>query len=382
MQHVFIIGSRGLPAQYGGFETFVDQLVSHQVSPDIQYHVACLSNDQAYQHFNYKGVDCFTIKAPKLGPARVIAYDMMAINYALKLIKKQGIEQPIFYVLGNTIGAFVAPFARKIHKIGGRFYINPDGLEWKRAKWAKPIQAYLKYSEKIMTRHADLVISDNPGIESYIKEAYPWSKTTYIAYGTDLSPTSLNSQDNKVREFYHKWQTQEKNYYLILGRFVPENNYETAIREFMASSTKRDLVIICNQEGNPYFEELRVRTGFDQDPRVKFVGTVYDQDLLKYIRKEAFAYIHGHEVGGTNPGLLEALAQTDLNLVLGVSFNQTVAKDSAQYWTKETGNLAHLINQVDPLEDVSEWGQRAKANMKQNFTWEKIVGEYEELFLS
>ena len=382
MQHVFIIGSRGLPAQYGGFETFVDQLVSHQVSPDIQYHVACLSNDQAYQHFDYKGVDCFTIKAPKLGPARVIAYDMMAINYALKLIKKQGIEQPIFYVLGNTIGAFVAPFARKIHKLGGQFYINPDGLEWKRAKWAKPIQAYLKYSEKIMTRHADLVISDNPGIESYIKEAYPWSQTTYIAYGTDLSPTSLTSQDWKVRELYQKWQTQEKNYYLILGRFVPENNYETAIREFMASSSKRDLVIICNNEGNPYFEELRTWTGFDQDPRVKFVGTVYDQDLLKYIRKEAFAYIHGHEVGGTNPGLLEALAQTDLNLVLGVSFNQTVAKDTAHYWTKETGNLAHLINHVDSLEDVSEWGQRAKANMKQNFTWEKIVGEYEELFLS
>ena len=382
MQHVFIIGSRGLPAQYGGFETFVDQLVSHQVSSEIQYHVACLSNNQAYQHFDYKGVDCFTIKAPKLGPARVIAYDMMAISYALKVIKKQIIEKPIFYVLGNTIGAFVAPFARKIHKMGGQFYINPDGLEWKRAKWAKPIQAYLKYSEKIMTRHADLVISDNPGIESYIKESYPWSKTTYIAYGTDLSPTSLTSQDRKVRELYQKWQTQEKNYYLILGRFVPENNYETAIREFMASSTKRDLVIICNYEGNPYFEELRARTGFDQDPRVKFVGTVYDQDLLKYIRKEAFAYIHGHEVGGTNPGLLESLAQTDLNLVLGVSFNQTVAKDSAQYWTKETGNLAHLIDQVDSLEDVSEWGQRAKANMKQNFTWEKIVGEYEELFLS
>ena len=382
MQHVFIIGSRGLPAQYGGFETFVDQLVSHQVSSDIQYHVACLSNDQAYQHFDYKGVDCFTIKAPKLGPARVIAYDMMAINYALKFIKKQRIEKPIFYVLGNTIGAFVAPFARKIHKLGGQFYINPDGLEWKRAKWAKPIQAYLKYSEKIMTCHADLVISDNPGIESSIKDAYPWSNTTYIAYGTDLSPTSLNSQDRKVREFYHKWQTQEKNYYLILGRFVPENNYETAIREFMTSSTKRDLVIICNHEGSPYFEELRARTGFDQDPRVKFVGTVYDQDLLKYIRKEAFAYIHGHEVGGTNPGLLEALAQTDLNLVLGVSFNQTVARDTAQYWTKETGDLAHLIDQVDSLEDVSEWGQRAKANMKQNFTWEKIVGEYEELFLS
>ncbi|MCY7144414.1 glycosyl transferase, partial [Streptococcus gordonii] len=94
------------------------------------------------------------------------------------------------------------------------------------------------------------------------------------------------------------------------GRFVPENNYETIIREFMSSDTKRDLVIICNHEGNSYFNELREKTAFDQDERIKFVGTVYDQELLKYIRNHAFAYLHGHEVGGTNPGLLEALAQT------------------------------------------------------------------------
>ena len=92
MQHVFIIGSRGLPAKYGGFETFVDQLVSNQVSSQIKYHVACLSDKKAYEHFEYKGVDCFTIKAPKLGPARVIAYDMMAINYALKIIHGEIIE--------------------------------------------------------------------------------------------------------------------------------------------------------------------------------------------------------------------------------------------------------------------------------------------------
>lgn len=307
---------------------------------------------------------------------------MMAINYALKKIREQNIKEPIFYVLGNTIGAFVAPFTRKIHKLDGKFYINPDGLEWKRAKWPKPVQAYLKYSEKVMTRYADLVISDNPGIETYIQDTYPWSKTTYIAYGTDLSPTTLTNQDAKVRDIYKTWNTYEKNYYLILGRFVPENNYETAIREFMSSSTKRDLIIICNHESNAYFEELRSKTQFDKDPRVKFVGTVYDQDLLKYIRKEAFAYIHGHEVGGTNPGLLEAMAQTDLNLVLGVSFNRSVAQDTARYWKKDEGNLSHLIDQVDAISDYSELGKLAKENMKQNFTWEKIVGEYEELFLS
>ena len=382
MKDIFIIGSRGLPAQYGGFETFVEKLVSHKVSPRIRYHVACLSDERTGKHFDYKGADCFTVNPPKLGPARVIAYDMMAINYSLKLIKKEGIEAPIFYILGNTIGAFIVHFAKKIQSVGGTLLVNPDGLEWKRAKWSKPVQSYLKYSEKEMTKYANLIISDNRGIETYIQNTYPWSRTTFIAYGTDLSKTTLTAEDTPVRDWYQKWQTQEKDYYLILGRFVPENNYETAIREFMKSSTERDLVIICNHEGNAYFDELRQITGFDKDKRVKFVGTVYDQDLLKYIRNQAFAYIHGHEVGGTNPGLLEALAQTDLNLIYNVDFNHQVAQETALYWNKEDGNLSQLIDSVDGKVSFEDLGNAAKANMKENYTWEKIVGEYEELFLS
>ena len=382
MKDIFIIGSRGLPAQYGGFETFVEKLVSHKVSPRIRYHVACLSDERTGKHFDYKGADCFTVNPPKLGPARVIAYDMMAINYSLKLIKKEGIQSPIFYILGNTIGAFIVHFAKKIQSVGGTLLVNPDGLEWKRAKWSKPVQSYLKYSEKEMTKYANLIISDNRGIETYIQNTYPWSSTTFIAYGTDLSKTTLTAEDTSVRDWYQKWQTQEKEYYLILGRFVPENNYETAIREFMKSSTERDLVIICNHEGNAYFDELRQITGFDKDKRMKFVGTVYDQELLKYIRNQAFAYIHGHEVGGTNPGLLEALAQTDLNLIFNVDFNHQVAQDTALYWNKEDGNLSKLIDSVDGQVSFEDLGNAAKANMKENYTWEKIVGEYEELFLS
>ena len=382
MKDIFIIGSRGLPAQYGGFETFVEKLISHKVSPAIRYHVACLSDESTGNHFDYKGADCFTVNPPKLGPARVIAYDMMAINYSLKLIKKEGIQSPIFYILGNTIGAFIVHFAKKIQSVGGILLVNPDGLEWKRAKWSKPVQSYLKYSEKEMTKYANLIISDNRGIETYIQNTYPWARTTFIAYGTDLSKTTLTAEDDPVRDWYQEWQTQEKDYYLILGRFVPENNYETAIREFMKSSTERDLVIICNHEGNVYFDELRQITGFDKDKRVKFVGTVYDQDLLKYIRNQAFAYIHGHEVGGTNPGLLEALAQTDLNLIYNVDFNHQVAQETALYWNKEDGNLSQLIDSVDGQVSFEDLGNAAKANMKENYTWEKIVGEYEELFLS
>ena len=381
MKHVFIIGSRGLPAKYGGFETFVNELVSHQVSDDLRYHVACLSDDSHHQHSNYKQVDCFTINPPKLGPARVIAYDMMAISYALKLIKKEGIEKPIFYILGNTIGAFIFPFARRIHKIGGQLFINPDGLEWKRSKWSKPVQTYLKYSEKVMTQYADLVISDNEGIETYIQEAYPWSKTTFIAYGTDLSPTEFTKESEQVRTFFDKWAIEEKGYYLIIGRFVPENNYARAICEFMASETKRDLVIVCNYEGSSYFEQLRQETHFDNDGRIKFVGTVYDKDLLKYLRQECRAYIHGHEVGGTNPSLLEALAQTNENLVLGVDFNRKVALNTAHYWSKEPGSLTSIINQVDGQPESLNLGQAAKRHMQAHYTWEEIVRRYEDLFL-
>lgn len=381
MKHIFIIGSRGLPAQYGGFETFVRELVSHQVSDRTQYHVACLSDTSHQEHFTYEKADCFTINPPKIGPARVIAYDMMAISYALKMVKENSWEQPIFYILGNTIGAFIAPFAKKIHGVGGTLLVNPDGLEWKRSKWCRSIRTYLKYSEKLMSRHADLLIADNEGIESYLRENYPWSKTRFIAYGTDLAPTGLTSDSPVVRTFFDKWHLSEKGYYLIIGRFVPENNYATIIREFMASSTQKKLVIVCNHEGCSYFAQLKKETGFDKDERILFVGTVYDNELLKYLRQEARAYLHGHEVGGTNPSLLEALAQTNENLILEVDFNQRVALETARYWTKKEGNLTALIDQVDRQEEDIDLGQSAKARMAANYSWEAIVASYEELFL-
>ncbi|HEM6333201.1 TPA: DUF1972 domain-containing protein [Streptococcus suis] len=381
MKHVFIIGSRGLPAKYGGFETFVQQLVSHQKSGKICYHVACLSDTSHHQHSTYLGADCFTINPPKLGPARVIAYDMMAITYALKIIKEQQIERPIFYILGNTIGGFIVPFAKKIHSVGGTLFVNPDGLEWKRAKWAKPVQRYLKFSEKMMVKYADLIIADNEGIEDYIQFEYSATNTRFIAYGTDLSPTKSTKESEQIRQYFTNWNIKEKEFYLIIGRFVPENNYVTAIREFMASNTRRDLVIVANHEGSAYFQKLKDETGFISDKRIKFVGTVYDQELLKYLRQECRAYIHGHEVGGTNPSLLEALAQTNENLVLGVDFNRKVALEGARYWSKESGSLSQLINQIDENAEAVELGEIAKKHMKDEYTWEKIVQEYEELFL-
>ncbi|PCS00115.1 beta 1-4 rhamnosyltransferase Cps2T [Lactococcus fujiensis] len=378
MKHIFIIGSRGLPAKYGGFETFVEELVKHQINKNIKYHVACQSENadlvHAGEHFEYLGADCFSIKVPNIGPARVIAYDILAINAALNQIKKEKIQQPIFYILGNTIGGVIGHYAKKIHQVGGTLLVNPDGLEWRRTKWAAPVRKYLKFAEKKMVEHADLIISDNQGILDYLKSEYGSVKSDVIAYGTEQVESDLTESETLV-----KYKVSD--YFLIVGRFVPENNYETLISGFMASRSRRDLVIITNYEGNTFYDTLREKTHFDQDPRVKFVGTVYDQNELRFIRENAFAYLHGHEVGGTNPGLLEAMWSTPVNLVLDVNFNRQSAADSVLYFDKDkiTAQLENLS--VLTVEEKALLHRKAQALIQEKYTWEHICEQYESLFL-
>lgn len=376
-KHIFIIGSRGLPAKYGGFETFVEELIKHQKNQNIKYHVACQSENSDLEivdsHFDYLGADCFVINVPSIGPARVIAYDILAINAALRQIKEEQITEPIFYILGNTIGGFIAHYARKIHKVGGKLFVNPDGLEWKRTKWPKPVRHYLKYAEKKMVHHADKIVSDNQGILDYLRTEYGQVESEVIAYGTEKFNSNLTESKTLV-----KYKTSD--YYLIVGRFVPENNYELLIRNFMKSKTKRDLVIITNHEGNSYFEELRIKTKFDQDSRIKFVGTVYDQNELRYIREQAFAYLHGHEVGGTNPGLLEAMWSTPVNVVLGVNFNRMTAGDSVIYFDKE--NLSTVLAEIEKITPNARQQLQKKARfiIEEKYTWDYICAQYETLF--
>ncbi|HAP14789.1 MAG TPA: glycosyl transferase [Lactococcus sp.] len=379
IKHIFIIGSRGLPAKYGGFETFVEELVKHKKNENIKYHVACQSENSDLTslsdgHFDYLGADCFVIDVPNIGAARVIAYDILAIRKSLEIIKQEGIEKPIFYILGNTIGGVIGTYARKIHGIGGKLFVNPDGLEWRRTKWSAPVRKYLKFAERKMVRHADLIISDNQGILDYLRAEYGQVNSDVIAYGTEKFKSDLTESKTLL-----KYGVSD--YYLIVGRFVPENNYELLIRNFMESKTTRDLVIITNYEGNPYYEELRAQTGFDKDPRIKFVGTVYDQNELRYIREQAFAYLHGHEVGGTNPGLLEAMWSTPVNIVLGVNFNRTTAEDAVLYFDKE--NLLTVLSEVELMssEARQRLKYRARSIIEEKYTWDHICAQYETLFI-
>lgn len=384
MKHIYIIGSKGIPAHYGGFETFVEELVRNKESEEIQYHVACMSDRK--ERFDYLGADCFQIKVPEIGPAKAVYYDIAAFHHCLKEIKKNEIKDPVVYVLACRIGPFIGHLKRKLKRLGGILFVNPDGHEWMRAKWNAVIRKYWKFSEKLMVKHADLLICDSKNIEQYIQKEYAkyQPKTTFIAYGTNLEgEENVVGTAVKLKEWYQKFGLKEKNYYLVVGRFVPENNYEIMIREFMKSETEKDFVIITNIEKNKFYEQLREKTHFEKDSRIKFVGTVYDAELLTAIRRQAFAYFHGHEVGGTNPSLLEALATTELNLLLKVGFNEEVAEDGALYWNKEEGSLSSLMKQAELLSEEERlmYSAAAKKRMKERYSWFYIVEQYETLFL-
>lgn len=381
MKNVFIIGSKGIPARYGGFETFVEKLTEQQVSKEIKYHVSCLANDT--REFEHNGARCFNVNVPNIGPAKAVYYDLVALRGCIRYIKEHNINNAIVYILACRIGPFIGFYKRKLEKLGVTLFVNPDGHEWKRGKWNVVIRQYWKISEKLMVKHADLLICDSVNIEKYIKEDYKQynPKTTFIAYGADTEKSKLEDNDEKLIGWYKEKGVKSKEYYLVVGRFVPENNYEIMITEFMKSNTKKDFVLITNVEKNKFYEKLKEKTSFDKDSRIKFVGTVYNQELLKKIRENAYGYFHGHEVGGTNPSLLEALATTDLNLLFDVEFNREVGMDGAIYFNKENGNLAKLIDSELDKNEVALLGDKAKKRINYEYSWTKIINKYEILFL-
>lgn len=382
IQHIYIIGAKNCGA-YGGYETFLEKLTEyHQENPQLKYHIAWKGTEK--KEFYYHNAHCFQINVPDIGHAQAIYYDVAALNFCIKDIKKHKIKTPIVYILACRIGPFAAYYRNKIHKLGGRVYVNPDGHEWQRDKWSPLIRKYWKLSEELMVKHADLLICDSKNIETYVRNTYSKYKpdTTFIAYGADLRLSKLADKDNKIINWYLKNGLEKKNYYLAVGRFVPENSFEIMIREFMASNSKRNFAIITTSN-NKFLAELEDRLHFKKDKRIKFVGTVYDSELLKKIRENAYAYLHGHTVGGTNPSLIEALGSTDLNLLIDVGFNQEVAEDTALYWGSDIDDLRKLIDKVDAMsiEAIHELGKKAKKRVADAYTWEHIGYKYEQLFL-
>ena len=402
-KHVFIIGSKSV-GQYGGFETFVNKLISHNSSEDIVYHIACKGNgagcfDENHltdikpvdsgmkygQEFLYKGAYLYKLPVPDIGAAVAVYYDVKALRYAIQYCKVHKIEKPDIYVLACRIGPFIKHYKKKIQRLGGRLFINPDGHEWMRKKWSKWIRMYWKFSERLMVKQADLLVCDSKNIEKYIQKEYKKYNpdTVYISYGAELSSSLLKDDDPAFVDWLNKWGLAPKEYFLVVGRLVPENNYAIMIREYLNSGiNNKKLVFITNNDWRA-LDKMKEEMGFKGDDRIVFTGSVYNEELLKKIRENAFAYLHGHEVGGTNPSLLEALSSTDLNLLLKVPSNEEVGKDAALYWTKDVGSLKALLKDSLSLTnwEISEYRLKARKRILDSFNWDDVASKYADLFL-
>ncbi len=399
-QHIFIIGAKSV-GQYGGYETFVDRLTDcHRDESLIQYHIACKANgsgcmdetklsnvtylEEGHQSFVYNNAHVFKIRIPQIGNGAAIIYDIKALKYCIDFCEKKQIKSPIFYVLACRIGPFIGRYRKKIHALGGRLFVNPDGHEWKRGKWTYPVRKYWKESERLMIKSADLVVCDSTTIEQYIQTEYARysPKCVFIAYGSDLKRSVISDDDPKYLAWLNENNLRKDNYYLVVGRCVPENNFDVIIREVISSNTDKDLVLITDTD-NRYMRYIMSRYNIGDNSRIHLAGTLYDKELLKKVREHAYAYIHGHSVGGTNPSLLEALASTNINLLLDVGFNREVAKDGALYWQKDSGSLKKLIESIESYdrETTERLGDKARGRIRDNYSWKQISDKYIKLWL-
>ncbi len=382
MKNIIIIGARGYESKYGGWETFVTNLINNYNDKETRFFVPELTHEKGKKEEVRNGVICKQIYVPKQGFVTMFTFTIIATLYYKKYIKKEKLNNVIMYILGCRVGPLFTLIHKSLNKMGVKIIINPDGLEWKREKWAWWIKQCFKISERTMIKSSNYVVCDSKSIEEYVKDKYKKYNvpTTFIPYGAYLN--DLKDIDKNTKEFMEKYDIKPREYYLIVGRFVPENNYGLIIREFMKSNTEKDLVIVTNVEKNKFYKKLLKLTNFDKDKRIKFVGSIYDDEILRRLRKNAKAYIHGHSAGGTNPSLLEALSITDINILYDVSYNKEVGEESTLYFSKEEGSLVEVINKVENFKtkDYANYGDLAKKRIKEDYTWDIIVNKYKKLF--
>ncbi len=386
--HVFILGARGYTQNYGGWEALVHGLIDNWKNERVKFYVFEKVNSVEDEGiFELPNVTCIRIAVEKDGGSAMMIFDAKCTEWAYEYIKNSKIVNPIMYYLGLRIGVLVWLKRYKLKKQGIVIMENPAGLEWKRTKWNKLVQIYAYVSAHFMAHAVDYMICDAEEIRNVYNKMIHTKRPEklFIAYGTYEVEQVNAIMPTKVVEFFEEWSIQKDNYYLILGRFIPENNYEMMLKGFISSATEKKLVIVTNYktEIQSFYQHILETTKFDKDERVKMVGTIYDKELLHYLRQYARGYIHGHSVGGTNPGLLEAMSETKINILYGCPFNKEVGSNAGIYFNDEF-ELQKIINQVDCFTEaeMNEYENRAKNRMRTYYSWDHIVNEYERLFTS
>lgn len=357
---IAILGSRGIPNCYGGFEQFAEYLSVGLAREGIRVTVYNSSN-HPYKDQDYKGVrirHCFDPE-DRLGTIGQFIYDLNCIrdcrSASFDIILQLG------YTSSSVWGRLLPPEALTV--------TNMDGLEWKRSKYRPLVRKFLKAAENWAVKTSDYFIADSVGIQQYLKEIYNID-SEYIPYGAEIGLTF----DQSALDLYG---LKPNCYNLIIARAEPENNIETIVQGCLRAESP--LVIVGNFHQTAYGRRIIEKYG--DYPEIRIVGAVYDKHLLDSLRHHANLYFHGHSVGGTNPSLLEAMAAGAVICAHNNIFNRSVLKDEAFYF--ETAPEVAQVLEPGPDKDLKEkFREQNLLKIKTSYTWPLIIEKYKSYFES
>lgn len=355
MKKVAVIGTVGVPASYGGFEALVENIIGDNASEDIEYTVFCSSKSYQEQIPTYKGA--------RLKYVGLKANGVQSTLYDIVSMLRTSSKYDVALVLGVS-GCIFLPIFRLWFR--NHLIVNIDGLEHRRGKWGKFAKWFLRKSEAVAVKYADVVVADNKGIQDYVTETYH-KESALIAYGGDHVEREVSEIiQQKVMADYG---VESGEFAISVCRIEPENNCHIILDAF--SKTNKIIIYIGNWEWSEYGRELKEK--YSKYPNINIHKPEYDLDTLYVLRSHAAMYIHGHSAGGTNPSLVEAMF-----------FGKPILAFDCIYNRATTGNKAYYFKDSDELVSLTSKKELDGAAMNEmaqkDYTWKRIASQYEALY--
>lgn len=374
-----ILGTRGIPARYGGFETAAEAIAVGLRRAGFRVIVACETDpsQKTSRLSSFQGIELAYI------PVRDSLRPLSEILYDVRSLLSLGPKVDALYMLGYGAGFFfwIARFLRKT------LVVNSDGMEWMRPKFGKASRFMLRLSERVGLTTADVIIADSKCVAKYVEKTYG-KKPVFLAYGTRM----VSAPPSWSPDAIEKWRPglsrllKPNDYYLVLARMEPDNNIDKIMMGFALSHTTRRLLLVGPCISQEYLSRLRDLAS--KDKRILLAGPLFDSEVKSMLRWHCAAYLHGHMVGGTNPSLLEALSAGNVIICTNVEFNREVVGNRKGlpvfYFRPDPVSIAGAIDEADPnllalREDARVQGPD---RINEAYSWPEIVKGYESLFKS
>ena len=353
LKRVAIVGTVGIPARYGGFETLAENLVLNK-SEGITYDVFCSAPSYERQRATYGGAKLIYLRCSANGASSVL-YDF------LSLYKCYRDKYDVILILGVS-GCLLLPAIKTFGKY--KVVTNIDGMEWRRKKWGWWAKLFLKISERFAVKYSDIVVTDNQGISDYVKNSYGVLPKT-ISYGGDHAIVGCNAELN---------ETRQGKYAFALCRIEPENNVHLVLEAFHSASYS--LVFVGNWDASTY--GMNLKSTYCGSCNIKLLDPIYDlKELFRY-RSQCSLYVHGHSAGGTNPSLVEMMHFGKPILAFDCIYNRYTTEQKAAYFTSASDLSKFLVNYEG--EGLEENAKAMEVLAKKYYTWARVTKEYESLF--